>query len=78
VKHLYNVPPSKDGIEQYRKHLEDGNQAIIVTYGKCLLLTRRNIDYVDLADGGFLIGYGKKKQFLFSGYLKLVEAGYSI
>jgi hypothetical protein len=78
MEHLRNVLPTKDGMEQFRKHLEAGNQAAIVTYGKCLLLTKRNIEYVSLAKGGFLIGYGKRKQHLLPGYLKLVEAGYKI
>jgi hypothetical protein len=80
MEHLYTVMPTKEGMEQFRKHLESGNQAIIATYGKCVLLTKKNIEYVNLSENGkaFLIGYGKRKQYLLPGYLKLVEAGYAI
>jgi hypothetical protein len=65
MRHLCTVLPTKEGIEQFRKHLEAGNQAIIVTYGKCLRLTKRNKGYVSLAENGkaFLIGYGGWKQY---------------
>jgi hypothetical protein len=78
MSHLHNVPPTQAGIEQLNQHLESGNQAIIATYGKCIILTKKSKGYVSLGnDGNFLIGY-KRKSILFPGYLKLVEAGYKI
>jgi hypothetical protein len=80
MNHLYTVLPTKEGIEQLRKHLAAGNQAVITTYGRCMCLTKKHIDYVSLSgnEKAFLIGYGRKKQCLLPGYLKLVEPGYEI
>jgi hypothetical protein len=77
--HYYTVPPTVEGIEQFRNHLLAGNQAIIATYGSATKLTKRNVDYVNLAaDGkGFWAGY-KKRSYVYAGYLKLVEPGYYI
>ena len=79
TNHFYLVPPTSEGIEQFRNHLSAGNQALIATYGSATKLTRRNIDYVKLADKkGFWIGYKKRKDYLYAGYLRLVEPGYYI
>ena len=79
VNHYYTVPPTAEGMEEFKNHLLAGNQALIATYGRATKLTRRNVDYVTLADKkGFWIGYKKRKDYLYAGYLKLVEPGYYI
>ena len=78
--HFYVVPPTDEGMELFRNHLLAGNQALIATYGRATKLTKRNVDYVNLAADkkGFRIGYKRHKDYLPAGYLRLVEPGYYI
>jgi hypothetical protein len=80
ANHYCNVPATSEGIDLLNSHLLAGNQAAILTYYGATKLTKRNIGYVSLAKEGrgFWLGYNRKKEYLFTGYLKLVEPGYEL